>query len=121
MVAGSIPARAATSPDVSASVRSIWRAVRAIPRGTTVSYGEIAQRAGLPGRARLVGYALRKGPADLALPWFRVTAAHGRIAFPKGSRLHAEQIRRLRREGVRIERGRAIARRPNLDELLWKV
>jgi methylated-DNA-protein-cysteine methyltransferase related protein len=102
------------------AVASIWRAVRTIPRGAVASYGEIARRAGVPGRARLVGYALRTAPAGLSLPWFRVTAAQGRIAFPKGSRLHQEQTRKLRREGVRVERGRAIRPRPDLDEMLWK-
>jgi methylated-DNA-protein-cysteine methyltransferase related protein len=112
--------KARRSADVPDGVASIWRAVRTIPRGAVASYGEIARRAGVPGRARLVGYALRTAPGELRLPWFRVTAAQGRIAFPKGSRLHLEQTRKLRREGVRVERGRAILPRPDLDEMLWK-
>lgn len=108
-------------PRASAAVQAIWRAVSRIPSGTTASYGEVARRAGFPGRARLVGHALRAAPDDLDLPWFRVTGAHGRIAFPRGSRQHAEQLRRLRRDGVRIERGRVVLRRPDLDALLWKV
>ncbi|HKZ73028.1 MAG TPA: MGMT family protein [Steroidobacteraceae bacterium] len=103
-----------------ASVQAIWRVVSRIPRGHFVSYGEVARRAGMARRARLVGYALRKAPAELDLPWFRVTGANGRIAFPKGSTSHAEQLRRLRREGIRIERGRAVARPADLDALLWK-
>jgi methylated-DNA-protein-cysteine methyltransferase related protein len=105
----------------SAAVRAIWRTVRRIPRGTTASYGEVARRAGFPGRARLVGYALRTAPDGLELPWFRVTGAQGRIAFPRGSKQHAEQLRRLRRDGVRIDRGRVVERAPDLDALLWKV
>jgi methylated-DNA-protein-cysteine methyltransferase related protein len=112
--------RAPEQPDVPASVQAIWRAVRSIPRGQFASYGEIARRAGMPRRARLVGYALRKAPPDLGLPWFRVTAKDGRIAFPRGSKNHREQLRRLRDEGVRIERGRAVPRTADLDALLWK-
>jgi methylated-DNA-protein-cysteine methyltransferase related protein len=94
--------------------------VKRIPRGRFASYGEVARRAGLPGRPRLVGYALRAAPAGLRLPWFRVTAANGRIAFPKGTKNHAEQSRRLRAEGTRVEGTRARPRVQNLDALLWK-
>jgi len=99
----------------------IWRTVVAIPRGEIATYGGIARRVGLPGRARMVGHALKVAPAALALPWHRVVAAGGRIAFPKGSRQHAEQARRLRAEGVAIVRGRAVhSAVPDLDELVWK-
>jgi methylated-DNA-protein-cysteine methyltransferase-like protein len=103
------------------SLEVIWRTVVAIPRGEIATYGGIARRAGLPGRARMVGRALKVAPRALALPWHRVVAAGGRIAFPKGSRQHAEQARRLRAEGVDVVRGRVVASAaPDLDELLWK-
>jgi methylated-DNA-protein-cysteine methyltransferase related protein len=99
----------------------IWRTVVAIPRGEIATYGGIARRAGLPGRARMVGHALKVAPAALALPWHRVVGAGGRIAFPKGSRQHAEQARRLAEEGVAIVCGRVVhSAVPDLDELLWK-
>jgi methylated-DNA-protein-cysteine methyltransferase-like protein len=99
----------------------IWRTVVAIPRGEIATYGGIARRAGLPGRARMVGHALKVAPRGMALPWHRVLAAGGRIAFPKGSRAHAEQARRLRAEGIDVVRGRvARSAAPDLDELLWK-
>ena len=47
------------------AVEAIWRAVRAIPRGEVATYGAVAKRAGLPGRARLVGQALKIAPAKL--------------------------------------------------------
>jgi methylated-DNA-protein-cysteine methyltransferase-like protein len=99
----------------------IWRTVVAIPRGEIATYGGIARRAGLPGRARMVGHALKVAPPALALPWHRVLASGGRIAFPKGSRQFAEQARRLRAEGVEVVHGRVMASAaPDLDELLWK-
>src|SRR5689334_23882322 len=79
---------------------AILKAVRGIKRGTFASYGEVARRAGLPGRARLVGTVLRDSGDQRNLPWHRVTGAGGRIAFPLGSRAAREQIRRLEREGV---------------------
>ena len=103
------------------TLQAIWRAVRAIPRGQVSTYGTVAHRVGLPGRARLVGHALKVAPKDLDLPWHRVVAAGGRIAFPKTSRQFAEQRRRLRSEGVQLARGRVISEAAvSLDELLWK-
>ena len=102
------------------ALQAIWKAVRAIPRGQVSSYGTVAKRAGMPGRARLVGHALKVAPSNLDLPWHRVVGAGGRIAFPKTSRHFAEQRKRLRAEGVALVRGRVISEASSLDELLWK-
>ena len=105
---------------------AIRKAVRAIKRGTFASYGEVARRAGLPGRARLVGTVLRESGDEPRLPWHRVTGAGGRIAFPSGSRAAREQLRRLEREGVKA-RGNRVVQKPSaasartLDALLWKL
>jgi methylated-DNA-protein-cysteine methyltransferase-like protein len=109
---------AASSSDDSA--RRILAAVRAIPSGQVAGYGEVARRAGLPGRARLAARVLA-GNDDPALPWHRVLRADGRIAFPEGSRGYREQCRRLRAEGVRVDGGRVKrARGPrDLDEAVW--
>jgi len=92
-----------------AALEAIWYTVCAIPRGQVSTYGAVARAAGLPGRARQAGYALRVAPASLKLPWHRVVGAGGRIAFPKSSRAHAEQARRLRAEGVAVRAGRVAA------------
>jgi methylated-DNA-protein-cysteine methyltransferase-like protein len=105
---------------------AILKVVRGIKRGTFASYGEVARRAGLPGRARLVGTVLRESGDSPRLPWHRVTGAGGRIAFPAGSRAAREQIRRLEREGVKT-RGNRVIQKPSaasprtLDALLWKI
>jgi methylated-DNA-protein-cysteine methyltransferase-like protein len=113
-------ARLAESAAASAEIGAIWREVAALPRGSVATYGGIAARAGLPRRARLVGHALKVAPKALALPWHRVVAAGGRIAFPKGSAAHREQCRRLRAEGVEVIRGRVrLPKAPDLDALLW--
>lgn len=100
------PARGA-GPDTRA-LEAIWEAVSAIPRGQVATYGTVARAASLPGRARQVGYALRIADASLSLPWHRVVAAGGRIAFPAGSRAYREQARLLRAEGVRLQSGRVV-------------
>jgi len=104
---------------------AIRKAVRAIKRGQFASYGEVARRAGLPGRARLVGQVLRESGDEARLPWHRVTGAGGRIAFPVGSANAREQLARLAREGVRARGNRVSMKRPtgarSLDALLWKL
>lgn len=102
---------------------AILAAVRAIPAGNVAAYGVVAQRAGLPGCARLVARVLAESGED-GLPWHRVLRADGRIAFPPGSEAFVAQAARLRAEGVEVDaRGRVrVARRARmLDEALWAV
>ena len=105
----------------------ILAAVRRIPRGKVCTYGNVAEVAGLPRRARLVGTVLRQTPAGRGLPWYRVINAGGRISFPVGSDAYARQRHKLEAEGVVFAGGRVDLRRygwpardERLDELLWK-
>ena len=102
---------------------AILRTIAAIPRGRVASYGEIAARAGLPRRARLVGRVLRESDPALKLPWQRVLRADGRIAFAPGSRGYREQRQRLLSEGVMVLRSHVdLARfgwQRNLDAEIW--
>ena len=93
----------------SADLQAIWDAVSLIPRGQVSTYGAVARAAGLPGRARLTGYALRVAPKNAHLPWHRVVGAGGRIVFPKTSTQFKEQSKRLRAEKVILHNGRVQA------------
>ncbi len=88
------------------AIQAIWDVVAQIPFGTVSTYGDVARAAGLPGRARQTGYALKHTPDGLHLPWHRVVGAGGKIVFPSSSRAFREQARRLRGEGVKVENGR---------------
>ena len=77
----------------------IWQVVASIPQGRVISYGDVAERAGLPGYARYVGTTLGKLPRDTRLPWHRVVNASRKIAPPGSARME-EQKRRLSSEGV---------------------
>lgn len=103
-----------------AAAQRILAAIRAIPRGEVAGYGEVARRAGLPGRARLVARLLSQND-DRDLPWHRVLRSDGRIAFPVGSKSFREQSQRLRAEGVRVEAGRVRGQSAaaTLDEQMW--
>ncbi|MEN5210215.1 MGMT family protein [Stenotrophomonas terrae] len=98
----------------------ILETIRAIPRGQVLGYGEVAAKAGLPGRARLVARLLGAND-DPTLPWHRVLRSDGRIAMPEGSRGWREQSQRLRAEGVVVENGRVKRPKPprSLDEAIW--
>ena len=98
----------------------ILAAVRAIPRGEVAGYGEVARRAGLPGRARWVARLLAASE-DPALPWHRVLRSAGRIAFTPGSGAWEEQARRLRGEGLEVVDGRVRGVRAarTLDAEVW--
>lgn len=107
--------------DALSAAERILAAIRAIPSGETAAYGVVAQRAGLPGRARLVARLLSQSD-DRTLPWHRVLRADGRSAFSPGTPHYREQLKRLRREGVRIdERGRVrpAKRAKSVDEEIW--
>ena len=100
--------------------KRILAEIRAIPRGQVLGYGEVARRAGLPGRARMVARLLSMNE-DAELPWHRVLRSDGRIAFPVDSPPFIEQSMRLRAEGVRVEQGRVRDMRPpaTLDARIW--
>ncbi|WP_420471784.1 methylated-DNA--[protein]-cysteine S-methyltransferase [Brevundimonas sp. FT23042] len=55
----------------------VWRALADIPAGRTISYGEMARRAGEPGAAQAAGVALNRNPLPVVLPCHRVVGADG--------------------------------------------
>ena len=108
------------------SAAAILAVIARVPRGRVTTYGSVAVRAGLPGRARLVGKILRDLPAGNDAPWHRILAAGGRIALPESSPSRQRQIERLQEEGVLVTRGRVDLGRygwsavhDELDRLLW--
>lgn len=86
--------------------KKIWQATQKIPEGYVVSYGQIADLAGLPGKARLAGKALGNIPDDgwrgCAVPWHRVINSQGKISLPIGSEGYQVQRERLMSEGVAV-------------------
>ena len=94
------------------SYKRIYAVVSRIPRGRVATYGQVARLAGLPGQARLVGYALSAVGVHSGIPWHRVVNAQGRISLRRGgSPGGTVQRLRLQREGVRFAFGDEIAKR----------
>lgn len=94
----------------------IYAVVRRIPSGKVATYGQVAALAGLPGRARLAGYALHALAGSTAVPWHRVVNAQGKLSLaalsPSGA---ITQRLRLEREGVRF-----VGERVALKQCAWK-
>ena len=82
----------------------ILATVAAIPRGSVATYGQVAEVAGLPGRARLVGRVLRDLADDSAVPWHRVVNAQGGISERGRPVSVREQRLLLKDEGVTFDR-----------------
>ena len=77
----------------------IYAIVARIPAGRVATYGQVARLAGLPGRARQVGYALN-ALKDEGLPWHRVINARGEISRRAEPEFERLQRQLLQREGV---------------------
>jgi methylated-DNA-protein-cysteine methyltransferase-like protein len=89
----------------------IYAVVSAIPRGKVATYGQVAELAGLPRRARMVGYALRELPKGSGVPWHRVVNASGRVSLrgaPGSERIQKEL---LEEEGVVFDAGNKLSLR----------
>jgi len=97
----------------------IWQTVQLIPQGKVACYGQIADLAGLPGRARLVGKALGKVPEsgwrNKVVPWYRVINSQGKISFPAGSDYFEKQKQLLQSEQIVI-----IGSKIKLKEFQWQ-
>ena len=57
----------------------VWRALRDIPYGETISYGELARRIGQPNAVRAVGLANGANPVSILIPCHRVIGANGSL------------------------------------------
>ncbi len=70
--------------------RQIWAALRAIPAGTTTSYGALAARCGRPKASRAVGLANGSNPVSIVVPCHRVIGANAKLTGYGGG-LHRKQ------------------------------
>jgi methylated-DNA-protein-cysteine methyltransferase-like protein len=100
------------------SYARIYAAIRKIPRGRVTTYGTIARLAGLPGQARLVGYALHALTSTSPMPWHRVINAQGKLSLVRdGKSSGITQRLLLEREGVRVAAGSRVS----LKQYGWKL
>lgn len=76
--------------------KRIYEVVQAVPRGETMTYGEIADAANRPGAGRAVGQTMAHNPFAILVPCHRVIAKNGLGGFAWGLELK-EKLQRLER------------------------
>jgi methylated-DNA-[protein]-cysteine S-methyltransferase len=80
--------------------RAVWAALRGIPVGQTLSYGELARRIGKPKAVRAVGLANGANPIGVVVPCHRVIGADGSLTGYGGGIERKRWL--LEHEGVRL-------------------
>lgn len=80
--------------------RKVYVAARAIARGETLTYGELAALLGTPGSARAVGQALGCNPFPIIVPCHRVLAAGGKAGGFTAQGGVSTKLRMLALEGI---------------------
>jgi methylated-DNA-[protein]-cysteine S-methyltransferase len=79
--------------------RSVWKALRRIKDGTTISYAELARRIGRPKAVRAVGLANGQNPISIVVPCHRVIGSDGSLTGYGGGLSRKQWL--LAHEGVR--------------------
>jgi AraC family transcriptional regulator of adaptative response/methylated-DNA-[protein]-cysteine methyltransferase len=80
----------------------VWEALRNIPAGETITYGQIAERIGRPGAARAVGRACADNALAVAIPCHRVVGSNGEIGgYRWGAKRKRQLLERERRKGTK--------------------
>lgn len=79
----------------------VWHALRAIPCGTTLSYGALARQLGVPSAARAVGAANGANPVSVVVPCHRLIGHDGQLTgYAGGIRRKHWLLEHERREDV---------------------
>jgi methylated-DNA-[protein]-cysteine S-methyltransferase len=78
----------------------VWKALRRIPPGRTISYAELARAVGSPSAVRAVAGANARNPVSIVVPCHRVIAADGTLAGYGGGVPRKEWL--LAHEGARL-------------------
>lgn len=82
----------------------VWLALKLIPRGRVTTYKEIAKYLGRPEAARAIGNACNQNPDAPDTPCHRVVKSNGGLGgYARGMK---KKIELLKREGVRVEKGK---------------
>ena len=69
----------ALAPEGTPFQRSVWKAISTVAFGETITYGELARRAGSPGSARAAGAATGRNPIGIVVPCHRIVGSDGSL------------------------------------------
>ncbi|MGQ0510985.1 MAG: methylated-DNA--[protein]-cysteine S-methyltransferase [Betaproteobacteria bacterium] len=59
--------------------KAVWTVISGVPFGETITYGELARRAGVPGSARAAGAATGRNPIGIVVPCHRIMGSNGSL------------------------------------------
>lgn len=79
--------------------RAVWQVLLGIPRGRTLTYREVASRAGSPQGVRAAGAAIGRNPVSVLVPCHRVVGQDGRLTGYAGGLPRKQALLEL--EGAR--------------------
>ena len=80
--------------------RQVWAQLADIPYGSTVTYGQIAQRIGRPNASRAVGAAVGANPLPIVIPCHRVIGSTGALVGYGGGLGNKEALLKIERDHV---------------------
>ena len=80
--------------------QKVWHALPKIPAGTTLSYGALAAKLGVPRAVRALGHANGSNPISVVLPCHRLIGSNGALVKYGGGLERKRWL--LRHEGVEI-------------------
>jgi methylated-DNA-[protein]-cysteine S-methyltransferase len=86
------------APRGTAFQRRVWDEIARVPYGETITYGELARRAGAPGHARAAGAATGRNPVGVVIPCHRIVGADGSLTGYAGGLERKREL--LEIEGV---------------------
>jgi len=82
--------------------REVWKAIATVPAGETISYAELARRAGHAGSARAAGAATGRNPLAIVVPCHRIVGSDGSLTGYAGGLTRKRALLALEKNGVRL-------------------
>ena len=93
------------APSGTAFQRDVWRAIAAVPAGSTISYAELARRVGRPTSVRAAGAATGRNPLSIVVPCHRIVGAGGALTGYAGGLERKRALLALERAAPPVQRG----------------
>jgi len=90
------------SPQGTSFQLEVWKRLREIPYGETISYGELARRIGNPNASRAVGLANGSNPIPIIIPCHRVIGSNGKLTGYGGGLPIKEKLLALERRQLQL-------------------
>ena len=69
----------ALAPEGTAFQKAVWKAISTVEFGATITYGELARRAGVSGSSRAAGAATGRNPITIIVPCHRIVGSNGSL------------------------------------------